>query len=452
MKMERTTTERAGFQDYDLIRPIEESGAGFRVAFTLLTLVLLTGWVLFSRQLLYGLGVTGLNQPVVWGFYIVNFVFFIGISHAGTLISAILRLSNAEWRRPITRMAEVITVIVLAIGGFHPLLDMGRPERLLNIFTAGRLQSPLLWDVTAISAYFMASTVYLFIPMIPDIALLRDRGVWPHWFYKFLSWGWEGTPRQVAVLNRAVSVMMVVVIPIAVSVHTVISYIFAMTVQPGWHSTIFGPSSVVGAIFSGIAALMLVMIVMRRVFHLESYLKQIHFDQLSKLLLVMSLLWFYFTFSEFLTGFFGNEPSEMRVFFYKISGPYAPFFWGMVAFNFIIPTTILSFRRLRTIPGIFIASSTVVVGMWLERLNIVVPSLANPRLPYPTGYYIPSIVEWGMFAGAIATFILGFVLFARFFPLISVWEIQEGREQSVKETSERLEGYLPDEPAAVRAR
>jgi molybdopterin-containing oxidoreductase family membrane subunit len=209
---------------------------------------------------------------------------------------------------------------------------------------------------------------------------------------------------------------------------------------------------VVGAIFSGIAALMLVMIVMRRVFHLESYLKQIHFDQLSKLLLVMSLLWFYFTFSEFLTGFFGNEPSEMRVFFYKISGPYAPFFWGMVAFNFIIPTTILSFRRLRTIPGIFIASSTVVVGMWLERLNIVVPSLANPRLPYPTGYYIPSIVEWGMFAGAIATFILGFVLFARFFPLISVWEIQEGREQSVKETSERLEGYLPDEPAAVRAR
>jgi molybdopterin-containing oxidoreductase family membrane subunit len=452
MKMERTTTERAGFQDYDLIRPIEESGAGFRVAFTLLTLVLLTGWVLFSRQLLYGLGVTGLNQPVVWGFYIVNFVFFIGISHAGTLISAILRLSNAEWRRPITRMAEVITVIVLAIGGFHPLLDMGRPERLLNIFTAGRLQSPLLWDVTAISAYFMASTVYLFIPMIPDIALLRDRGVWPHWFYKFLSWGWEGTPRQVAVLNRAVSVMMVVVIPIAVSVHTVISYIFAMTVQPGWHSTIFGPYFVVGAIFSGIAALMLVMIVMRRVFHLESYLKQIHFDQLSKLLLVMSLLWFYFTFSEFLTGFFGNEPSEMRVFFYKISGPYAPFFRGMVAFNFIIPTTILSFRRLRTIPGIFIASSTVVVGMWLERLNIVVPSLANPRLPYPTGYYIPSIVEWGMFAGAIATFILGFVLFARFFPLISVWEIQEGREQSVKETSERLEGYLPDEPAAVRAR
>jgi len=186
------------------------------------------------------------------------------------------------------------------------------------------------------------------------------------------------------------------------------------------------------------------MIVLRRVFHLERYLKQVHFDYLSRLLLIMSLLWFYFTFSEYLTAFFGNEPSEMRVFFYKVSGPYAPFFWAMVVTNFLIPVLILSFRRTRTIPGIFIASLSVVIGMWLERLNIVVPSLANPRLPLPTGYYIPGLVEWVMFAGGIATFILGFVIFARFFPLISVWEIEEGRRLSVAETTERLEGYLPD--------
>jgi molybdopterin-containing oxidoreductase family membrane subunit len=410
----------------------------------LLGLVLLTVWVIFGRQILLGLGVTGLNQPVTWGFYIVNFVFFIGISHAGTLISAILRLSQAEWRRPITRMAEVITVVVLAIGAFHPMLDLGRPERALNIFTAGRLQSPLLWDVSSISAYFMASTVYLYIPMIPDIALLRDRGARPRWLYAFMAWGWQGTTRQQVVIERAVSILMILVIPIAVSVHTVISYIFAMTLQPGWHSTIFGPYFVVGAIFSGIAALMMVMIVLRRIFHLERYLKQVHFDYLSRLLLIMSLLWFYFTFSEYLTAFFGNEPSEMRVFFYKVTGPYAPFFWSMVAANFLVPVVILSFRRLRTIPGIFIASACIVVGMWLERLNIVVPSLANPRLTLPTGYYIPSLVEWVMFAGGIATFILGFVIFARFFPLISVWEIQEGRRLSIAETTERLEGYLPD--------
>ena len=432
------------FQDQELLRSVEGAGVGFRVATGLLLLVILSGWVLFGRQILYGLGVTGLNQPVAWGFYIVNFVFFIGISHAGTLISAILRLSQAEWRRPITRMAEVITVVVLAIGAFHPVLDLGRPERALNIFTAGRLQSPLLWDVSSISAYFMASTVYLYIPMIPDIAILRDRGVWPHWFYTFASWGWQGTARQQKVLERAVGIMMVLVIPIAVSVHTVISYIFAMTLQPAWHSTIFGPYFVVGAIFSGIAALLMVMIVLRRVFHLQRYLKQVHFDYLSRLLLIMSLLWFYFTFSEFLTAFFGNEPSEMRVFYFKFSGPYAPFFWGMVICNFVIPTLILSFKKTRTIPGIFIASTTIVIGMWLERLNIVVPSLANPRLPLPTGYYIPSLVEWAMFAGGIATFILGFVVFARFFPLISIWEIQEGREVSVRETAERLQSYLPD--------
>jgi len=432
------------FEDSDLLRSVEQSGVGFRVTSTLLLLVLLGGWVIFGRQLLYGLGVTGLNQPVAWGFYIVNFVFFIGISHAGTLISAILRLANAEWRRPITRMAEVITVVVLAIGAFHPVLDMGRPERMLNIFTAGRLQSPLLWDISSISAYFMASTVYLYLPMIPDIALLRDRGAWPHWFYTLLAWGWQGTPAQRAVLERAISIMMILVIPIAVSVHTVISYIFAMTLQPGWHSTIFGPYFVVGAIFSGIAALLITMIVLRRVFHLERYLKRIHFDHLSKLLLVMSVLWFYFTFSEYLTAFFGHEPSEMRVFYYKFSGPYALFYWGMVVCNFLIPVLILSFRRTRTIAGIMVVSIAVVIGMWLERLNIVVPSLANPRLPYPTGFYIPGLVEWAMFVGAFATFILGFVVFARFFPLICVWEIQEGREHSIAETSERLREYLPD--------
>ncbi|MDH3628038.1 MAG: polysulfide reductase NrfD [Acidobacteriota bacterium] len=439
-------------QDLELLRPIEEAGSGFRVMTTLMLMIILGGWVIFSRQILEGLGVTGLNQPVGWGFYIVNFVFFIGISHAGTLISAILRLSKAEWRRPITRMAEVITVVVLAIGGFHPVLDMGRPERMLNIFTAGRLQSPLLWDVSSISAYFMASTVYLYIPMIPDIALLRDRGVRPRWLYNFLSWGWQGTQRQKAVLDRAVGILMILVIPIAVSVHTVISYIFAMTLQPSWHSTIFGPYFVVGAIFSGIAALMLVMIALRKIFHLERYLKEIHFAHLSKLLLVMSLLWFYFTFSEYLTAFFGHEPSEMRVFLYKFTGPYAPFFWGMVACNFVIPVIFLSFRRLRTIPGIVIASTAIVIGMWLERLNIVVPSLANPRLPFPTGFYVPSLVEWAMFVGAMATFILGFVLFARFFPLISVWEIREGRHEGVSETVERLESYLPDPPENLAVR
>lgn len=429
--------------DGALYKPIYETGKGFYVTITILLAIIIWACYMFINQVYYGLGVTGMNQPVSWGFYIVNFVFFIGISHAGTLISAILRLSKAEWRRPITRMAEVITAIVLAIGGLQPIVDLGRPDRVLNVFTAGRLQSPLLWDVTSITAYFTASTVYLYLPMIPDIAKLRDRGGKLTRFYSFLSWGWQGTSKQKHTLERAINILMVMVIPIAISVHTVISYIFSMTLQPGWHSTIFGPYFVVGAIFSGIAALIIVMITFRKIYHLEHYLKEIHFKYLGTLLLIMSLLWFYFTFSEYLTGIFGAEPNEMKTIMYKFTGPYAPLFWGMVLFNFILPVIILGFKKFKKIPGILIASCTVVVGMWLERLIIVVPSLANPRLEIPLGIYVPSITEWSIFIGGIAAFILGFTLFAKFFPLISIWEIEEGRK-NIHIVKERINSYMPD--------
>ncbi len=439
------TEQKKNIVDIDetLYRPIYETGKGFYFTVAILLMIILFAGFMYIRQVYYGLGVTGMNQPVTWGFYIVNFVFFIGISHAGTLISAILRLSKAEWRRPITRMAEVITAIVLAIGGLHPIIDLGRPDRVLNIFTAGRLQSPLLWDVTSITAYFTASTVYLYLPMIPDIAKLRDRGGKMKWFYEFLSWGWQGTEHQKKVLNRAINILMVMVIPIAVSVHTVISYIFSMTLQPGWHSTIFGPYFVVGAIFSGIAALLIVMIAFRKFFHLEEYLKEIHFRYLGTLLLIMSLLWFYFTFSEYLTGIFGAEPHEMDVILYKMTGPYALFFWGMVVCNFLLPVIILAFKKFKTIKGILIASIAVVIGMWLERLNIVVPSLANPRLELSTGMYFPTLTEWSLFIGALAVFVLGYVLFSKFFPIISIWEIEEGREESLKEVEKRVKSYLP---------
>ncbi len=430
--------------DATLLNPIENPGKKFYLIVAILLGVIAYAGYVYIHQLYYGLGVTGMAQPVTWGFYIINFVFFIGISHAGTLISAILRLSQAEWRRPITRMAEVITAIVLAIGGIHPLIDLGRPDRILHLFYNGRLQSPLLWDITSIAAYFTASTVYLFIPMIPDIAILRDRGVRPQWLYKFLSWGWEGTEEQHKVLERAMNILMVVVIPIAISVHTIISYIFAMTLQPGWHSTIFGPYFVVGAIFSGIAAILVLMIAFRKFFKLEEYLKEVHFNYLSILLLIMSLIWFYFTFSEYLTGFYGHEPNEMRVFWYKFVGKFAPYFWAMVSLNFIIPVGILCNRKTRKIPGILIASICVIAGMWLERLIIVVPSLANPRLPYPTGIYIPSHTEWTLFVGAVAVFLLGYITFSRFFPVISIWEIEEGREEGAKIVADRVASYMPD--------
>ena len=427
-----------------LFRPIEQTSKIFYYSVGILLTIIVFATFLYFRQVYYGLSVTGMKQPITWGFYIINFVFFIGISHAGTLISAILRLSQAEWRRPITRMAEVLTAIVLAIGGLHPLIDLGRPDRLLNIFTAGRLQSPIVWDVTSITAYLTASTIYLCLPMIHDIAILRDRGTRPKWLYQFLAWGWQGTEKQKHVLKRALSILMIMVIPIAVSVHTVISYIFSMTLQPGWHSTIFGPYFVVGAIFSGIASLLIVMVSFRKIFNLGSYLKEIHFIYLARLLLIFAMLWFYFTFCEYLTAYFGHEPFEMKAFFYKLSGPYAPFFWGMIFCNFVVPVLILSFKKTRKIPGILVASIGVIIGMWLERFLIVVPSLSNPRLGFPIGVYTPTLTEWSLLAGAVSVFVLGFILFSKFFPIISIWEVREGKEVSVKEVGERVKSYLPE--------
>ena len=428
-----------------LLKPLHRASPKLYFLVGILVLLVANMFIMFGRQVSDGLGVTGMNHPVTWGFYIVNFVFFIGISHAGTLISAILRLSQAEWRRPITRMAEVITVMVLLIGAVHPIIDLGRPDRVLNVFTSGRLQSPLLWDVTAISAYFMASTVYLFLPLIPDVAIVRDRGGKLRPLYEFLSWGYVGTEAQKRVLERGMTVMMVIVIPIAVSVHTVISFIFAMTVQPGWHSTIFGPYFVVGAIFSGIAVLLIVMICFRAAFHLENFLKPIHFAYLGKLLLIMSLLWFYFTFCEYLTAIYGNEPHEMKIVRYKFTGPYAVFFWGMIVTNFVIPVALLRSMKARTIRNIMIASISVSIGMWLERLNIVIPSLSNPRLPSTPGFYFPTFTEWSLFAGAAALFTLGFIVFSKLFPLVSIWEMREGRSHGVKEVTDRITSYLPEE-------
>src|SRR5574341_650078 len=437
-------------EDAVLFAPVPGATRRFWLAAALLLAVTLWGMFAYTLQLRYGLGVSGLNRPVAWGFYIVNFVFFIGISHAGTLISAILRLCKAEWRRPITRAAEAITVLVLFFGLGSIIMDLGRPDRLFYVLQYGRLQSPLLWDVTSITTYLTGSSLYLYLPLIPDLALVRDRATgWRRELYTFLALGWRGTPGQFRRLERGIAVMAVLIIPIAVSVHTVVSWVFSMTLQPMWKSTIFGPYFVTGAIFSGIAALIISMAAVRRAYHLESYLKPVHFNSLSLLLLVMSLLWFYFTFAEHLTAYYGGELAEAMVLFAKVTGRWAPAFWAMAVLNFVIPVAILANGRTRTVAGSVVASASVVLGMWLERYLIVVPTLANPRLPYARGLYTPAWVEVSITAGAVAFFLLLYMVFTKIFPIISIWEVREGRE-GLREAQERMVGYLPGpaEPAA----
>ena len=436
-------------RDDALLQPIARSGRAFWMFAGTLLAIGLWGVYAWSTQLRKGLSVTGLNVPVYWGLYITHFVFFIGISHAGTLISAILRLSHAEWRRPITRAAEVITVLVLFFGMGNVILDLGRPDRALNVLKHGNFTSPLLWDVASITTYLTASTIYLYLPLIPDIAILRDRLGKRRRFYRALALGWTGTDRQQRILNRAIAAMAVIVIPIAVSVHTVVSWVFAMTVQPMWHSTIFGPYFVVGAIFSGIAAIIIAMAVIRRAYHLEAYLKPIHFNNLGILLLVMTLLWFYFTFAEFLTTYYGAEPAHMAIFRSKTEGQFSFQFWFMILTCFVIPFTLLANRRTRSsVWGTVAASVSIEIGMWLERFLIVVPSLSHPRLPMTAASYTPSWVEWSLLAAFLAMFLLLYAVFTKLFPIVSIWEIREGREHGIREVTERVESYLPAEAEA----
>lgn len=432
-------------EDAPILKPIFHTSKNFYILVCFLSAIIALGVLAWIIQLKRGLGITGLNHPVFWGFYITNFVFFIGISHAGTLISAILRLTRAEWRRAITRSAEVITVLVLFFGVFNIITDLGRPERMLKTVTDAKLNSPLLWDVLSISIYLTASVIYLYLPLIPDLALMRDKfkSKTLRLIYKILALNWKGTEKQWNVLEKAISIMAILIIPIAISVHTVVSYVFAMTIQPMWHSTIFGPYFVTGAIFSGIAGLIIAMYFIRRSYHLDDYLKPVHFNNLGLLLMTMSLLWFYFTFTENLTAFYGAEPSHLAVFWSKFTGVYAPYFWTMVMCCFIIPMAILCNKKTRTVTGTMIASIFVIGGMWLERFTIVLPTLINPRLPYQQAIYHPTWIEFAVTAGCFATFILLYILFTKFFPIISIWEIREGREVGIKETEERVKSYLP---------
>src|SRR5262245_35931311 len=418
----------------DLLRPMLHTSARFYVLVACLGALVAAGLGSWLYQIHRGFGVTGIRWPVFWAFYVTNFVFWIGISHAGTLISAILRLVNAQWRRPVTRCAEAITVFALMIGAMFPIIHLGRPWLFFWLMPYPNqrglwpnFRSPLVWDFFAISTYLTGSVLFLLLPTIPDFALVRDRTTgWRRAVYGKLALGWRGTTKQWHRLESAMQIMAIAILPVAVSVHTIVSFDFSMAPVPMWHSTMFGPYFVAGAIFSGIAGLIVAMAVLRKLLHLEEYLRPLHFQNLGRLLLMMSLLWAYFVFAERLTTWYGNEQSEMEVFWVTQRGSFAPLYWTMVVCNFVIPFTILSLKKLRTISGCVIASFAVLIGMWLERFLIVVPSLSHKYLPYSWGHYRPRPVEIIITVSTFAAMTLLYTLFAKLVPIISVWELKVG--------------------------
>ena len=402
------------------------------------------GLYAYVTQYRTGLTVTGLSRQIFWGVYITNFVFFIGISHAGTFISAVLRILKAEWRRPISRASELTTVFILMFGVGSVLIDLGRPDRMLYAIRYANFQSPLLWDVCSIATYLTVSSISLYLALIPDIAMLRDLGGKREWFYRILSLGWRGTEDQHRRLERAIGFVSILVIPVMITVHTVVSFVFAMTIQPLWHSAIFGPYFVVGAIFSGVASVIVVMAVLRKAYHLENYIKPVHFNNIGIFLMAMTLLWFYFTFAENITVVYGNDPVHMSIFWSKLTGKFAPLFWAHFILCFVIPLPILAIRKYRTIRGTVIASISIILGMWLERFVIIVPTLTRQRLPVEQAFYIPTWVEWSILAGCISLFMLLYTLFTKVFPIVPVWEVREGREKAPAAVAARVTSYMPE--------
>lgn len=429
-------TSNLSAADASFFSPLLHSSKLFYLFIGVLASIVSFAVYAFSTQFQEGLIVTGLREPIFWGLYMSNFVFFIGISHAGTLISAILRLAQAEWRRPIVRMAESITVMAIMVGALFPIIDMGRPDRVVNVIFLGRIQSPILWDFLSIATYLTGSLIYLYLPLIPDIAEARDKltnaSGFKKWLYKKLAIGWTGTKAQKKRLNKGIRVMAIIIVPVAVSVHTVVSWAFAMNLRVGWHTPLFGPYFVAGAIFSGIGAIIVVMFIFRKVYHLENYIKYVHFKNLGFMLLTLNIIMIYFVMNEFLVNFYGGEVLELYWLNLFFNGTFTVPYFTYVAISLIIPAIIISFPRTRTINGIVFASLLVVSGMWLERFLLVVPTLATPIMPYPEGVYIPSWVEWSITAGAFAFFIMAYSIFTRFFPIISRYEIEEGEEKNVK--------------------
>lgn len=434
----------------DLLRPVMNTSWRFYALVAFFSTFVVAGLVAWFSQMWFGFGVTGIHWPIYWGFFITDFVFWIGISHAGTLISAILRLVNAGWRRPVTRCAEVITAFALMIGGLFPIIHLGKPWLFfwLMPYPSDRLiwpnfRSPLVWDFFAISTYLTGSLLFLYLPIIPDFAIVRDRSTGlRRKIYGVLALGWRGTTRQWHNLETAMGIMAVAIIPVAVSVHTIVSFDFSMAPVPMWHSTIFGPYFVAGAIFSGIAGLILAMAALRKFLHLERYLLPLHFDNLGKLLLVMSLLWGYFTFNERLTVWYGNHEAEINTFRVTQDGTFAPLFWTMVIVNFAIPLVLLGIKRFRTITGCVIASIGICVGMWLERFLIVVPSLGHKYLPYSWSYYSPRPSEIIITVATFAAMGLLYTLFAKVVPIISIWELKAGEHLPSKDAERAVEARL----------
>ena len=402
---------------------------GFFLSF-LLTMVLLGAMgYLFAR----GVGIWGVNQPVGWGFAIINFVWWIGIGHAGTLISAILLLLRQEWRTSINRFAEAMTLFAVACAGLFPVLHLGRPWLAYWLIpypnTMGlwpQWRSPLVWDVFAVSTYATVSLLFWFVGLIPDLATLRDRARRKGFqiFYGMLAMGWRGSALHWQRYETAYLLLAGLATPLVISVHTVVSFDFTIGIIPGWHATIFPPYFVAGAIYAGFAMVLLLAIPLRAVYGLEDFITLRHLQNMAKILLATGLIVGYGYVIEAFMAWYSANPYEQYMITNRMRGPYAPIYWSLMLCNLATPQ-LLWFKRVRSTPKMLFGIAVIVsIGMWLERYVIVVTSLHRDFLPSSWGMYSGTIWDWATFLGTIGLFLSLLFLFIRFLPMISIFEMR----------------------------
>jgi Ni/Fe-hydrogenase subunit HybB-like protein len=403
---------------------------GFALTFTLvMVLNVAVGWLFMT-----GVGIWGINIPIGWGFAIVNFVWWIGIGHAGTLISAILYLLNQKWRTSINRFAEAMTLFAVACAGLFPLIHTGRPWMAYYMFpypsTMGiwpQFRSPLIWDVFAVSTYGTVSLMFWFVGLLPDLATLRDRAKsrWQQVIFGMLSMGWRGSARHWHRYQVAYLLLAGLATPLVLSVHTVVSFDFAVGIVPGWHTTIFPPYFVAGAIYSGFAMVLTLAIPMRKAYGMEGFITLRHLEQMAKVMLATGLIVAYGYFVEFFMAFYSGNKFDVFLANQRLHGPYSHFYYALILCNILTPQ-LLWFRKVRrNIPALFVMSLIINTGMWLERFVIIVISLTRDFMPSAWGRYSATVWDYATLAGTLGLFTMLIFLFVRGLPAIAISEMRE---------------------------
>ena len=428
-------------------------GKAGKIWVTILMAICFVGMIAYYRQLKYGLSVTAMRDYASWGIYISNFVFFVAISLVGSLITAILRLSDVHWSTPLTRISEIIAVSAILFASVIIVVDMGRPDRFIYLIIYGRLQSPIVWDVLVITTYLVLSVLLLYIPLLPDLAILiKSKIKVDRWVFKiarFLGSFWKGTSAQERILQKSINVLVITIIPVALAIHTVTSWLFATTYRAGWDSTNFGAYFVSGAFLVGAGGVIIAMYIFRKFYRLENYITETHFDKMGKLLVMLALLYLYFNINEYLTPAFKMKKAEEDHLRGLLTGDFAFLFWTVILVGMVLPIVVMLFPKGRKPLPMFVMALFVVVAAWFKRFLIVTPTLLHPFLPMsnvPESYqhYIPTWEEWAITIASLAGSLLVVTFLARILPIVPIDEtvkerIQEDKNARVNKTHKKLE-------------